>query len=367
MQGRIRELVRKRIAEDEMPSVNAEDLTLFAVAAYEAAGSPREHARIVATHQVGANLVGHDSHGVVLLPTYIDRIRRGHIVPVARPEILVESPTTLAVNGQWGFGPVISEWTMERLVAKAREMRIAAGTIREQSHVGRLADYPLMATRAGFIGLMMADSGQSPKAVAPFGGREARLGTNPLCIAFPSDLPGPVFIDMATSAVAAGKLNVARAQGKPIPLGWLLDKDGKPTTNPNAQLEGGVMLPLGGPEGHKGYGMSFAVETLAAVLPGLGFGVDPKGRHNDGTFMLVIDPRAFSPTDFKAQVEAFVRYLKATPPAEGFDEVFYPGEIEYRTEQRRRREGIPIEETTWRRLAEVAGGLGVSPPRSMPA
>jgi len=119
---------------------------------------------------------------------------------------------------------------------------------------------------------------------------------------------------MATSAVAAGKLNVARARGKPIPLGWLLDKEGRPTTDPNAQLEGGVMLPLGGPEGHKGYGLSFAVEALAAVLPGLGFGVDPKGRHNDGTFMLVVDPTAFSPGDFEEQIEAFVHYLKATRP-----------------------------------------------------
>ena len=127
------------------------------------------------------------------------------------------------------------------------------------------------------------------------------------------------------------------------------------------------MLPLGGPEGHKGYGLSFAVETLAAVLPGLGFGVDPQGRHNDGTFMLVIDPRAFSPTDFKVQVEAFVRYLKATPPADGFDEVLYPGEIEYRTETRRRHAGIPIEEATWRRLGEIATRFGISTPRPLPA
>ena len=348
-----------------MPNVRAEELTAFAIAVYEAAGTPPEHARIVATHQIGANLAGHDSHGVVLLPTYIDRIDRGHIVPAARPDILHESPATIAVNGRWGFGPVISEWTMERLIAKGRETRVASGTVREQSHVGRLADYPLMAARAGFIGLMMADSGRTAKAVAPFGGREARLGTNPVCIAFPSDLPGPIFIDMATSAVAAGKLNLARAQGKPIPPGWLLDRDGKPTTNPNAQLEGGVMLPLGGPEGHKGYGLSFAVETLAAVLPGLGFGVDPRGRHNDGTFMLVLDPGAFSPTDFKVEVAAFARYLKETPPAEGFDEVLYPGEIEHRTEQRRRREGIPIEETTWRRLGEIAARFGISPLRSL--
>jgi len=337
-----------------MPLIGAEELTAFATATYQAAGTPPEHARIVAAHQVGANLAGHDSHGVVLLPTYLERIDRGHIVPAARPRVLSETPTTLAVNGQWGFGPVVSEWTMERCIARARDVQIAAATIREQSHVGRLADYPLMAARAGFIGLMMADSGQAPKQVAPFGGREARLGTNPLSIAFPSDLPGPVFLDMATSAVAAGKLIVARARKQPIPLGWVLDRDGKPTTDPNDYFDGGVMLPLGGPEGHKGYGLSFVVETLAALLPGLGFGIDPQARHNDGVFMLVVDPAAFSPTEFKPQVEAFVRYLKETPPAEGVAEVLYPGELEYRTAQRRRQEGIPIEDETWDRLGQVA-------------
>jgi uncharacterized oxidoreductase len=280
-------------------------------------------------------------------------------MPAARPEILQESGATLAVNGNWGFGPVISEWTMERLIEKARTSGVAVGSVREQSHIGRLADYPLMAAQAGFIGLTMADSGQSPKAVAPFGGREARLGTNPLSIAFPSSIPGGVYIDMATSAVAAGKLNVARARGVPIPLGWLLDKDGKPTTDPNAQSEGGVMLPLGGPEGHKGYVLSFAVETLAAILPGLGFGIDPQGRHNDGVFMLVMDPKALGPGGFPEQVEGFVKYLKETPPADGFTEVLYPGEYEYRTTQRRAAEGIPIEDSTWTRLGQIGERFGV--------
>src|SRR5688572_4150180 len=164
---------------------------------------------------------------------------------------------------------------------------------------------------------------------------------------------------MATSAVAAGKLNVARARGLPIPHGWLLDKDGKPTDDPNAAENGGVMLPLGGPEGHKGYGLSFAVETLSALLPGLGFGIDPQGRHNDGSFMLAIDPGAFMPTaEFKRQVEGFVRYLKDTPPSEGFDEVLYPGEKEHRTEQQRRRDGIPIEDGTWAKIAALAERFG---------
>lgn len=344
-----------------MPTVMPDDLYALAVAIYEAAGTPPEHAAIVARHQVGANVAGHDSHGVQHLPTYVERIDKGHIVPTARPEVIKETPTTLFVNGHWGFGPVVSEWTMERCIAKARTMHVAVACVREQSHVGRLADYPLMAARAGFIGMMMCDSGQSPKEVAPFGGRKGRLGTNPLSIAFPSDLEGPVFIDMATSAVARGKLLLARARNQAIPVGWAVDKDGRPTTDPNAYFDGGVLLPLGGREGHKGYALSFAVETLAAILPGLGFGVDPQGRHNDGAFMVVIDPGAFRPVEeFKAEVAAFARYLKETPPAEGFDEVLYPGEIEYRTEQRRRREGIPIEDATWARIRQVAERFGLT-------
>ncbi|MBI4504772.1 MAG: Ldh family oxidoreductase [Chloroflexi bacterium] len=344
-----------------MPIVMPDDLHALAAAIYQAAGTPPEHARIVASHNVGANLAGHDSHGIVRLPTYVERIAKGHIVPAARPRVIAETPTTLFVDGQWGFGPVISEWTMERLIEKARDVRVAVGAVRDQSHVGRLADYPLKAAQAGFIGLMMCDSGQGTKHVAPFGGRAARLGTNPLAIAFPSDLPGPVFLDMATSAVAGGKLLVARARKQRIPFGWLLDRDGRPTDDPNAQVEGGVMLPLGGPEGHKGYALSFAVETLAALLPGLGFGIDPQGRHNDGAFILVVDPGAFQPpAEFKASVAAFVRYLKETPPAEGFAEVLYPGEIEYRTEQRRRQEGIAVEDDTWQRVSAIAERFGLA-------
>ncbi|MBI3454239.1 MAG: Ldh family oxidoreductase [Candidatus Rokubacteria bacterium] len=343
-----------------MPVVMPDQLHRLAVALYERAGVAPEDARIVADHQVGANLAGHDSHGVVLLPTYLDRIRKGHIVPGAPIEILDETPTTARVNGNWGFGQVVSTRAMELAIAKARRQHVAIVSVFRQSHVGRLGDYPLMAARAGLVGLMMCDSGRAPKQVAPFGGREARLGTNPLSIAFPGDLEAPILIDMATSAAAGGKILVARARHEAIPLGWLVDKEGKPTTDPRALAAGGAMLPLGGPQGYKGSALSFAVETLAAILPGLGFGVDPEGRHNDGAFLLAFDPGAFRPlAGFKAEVSAFARYLKATPPAEGFTEVLYPGEIEYRTEQRRRREGIPIEDETWEKLAALARAAGL--------
>lgn len=343
-----------------MPVVMPDPLHRLAAALYESAGANPREARIVADHQVEANLVGHDSHGVHLLPTYLDRIRKGHIVPGAPIEVLDETETTARVDGHWGFGQVVSTRAMELCIAKARRHRVAIVSVFRQSHVGRLGDYPLMGARAGLVGLMMCDSGQAPKQVAPFGGREARLGTNPLSIAFPSDLEAPVLIDMATSAVAGGKLLVARARREAIPLGWLLDPEGNPTTDPGHFAAGGAMLPLGGPQGYKGSALSFAVETLAAVLPGLGFGVDPTGRHNDGAFLLAFDPGAFRPlAEFKADVAAFARYLNATPPAGGFTEVLYPGEIEHRTALRRRREGIPIEDETWGKLEALARSAGL--------
>jgi uncharacterized oxidoreductase len=343
-----------------MPVVMPTKLHRLAAALYERAGASPDDARVVADHQVDANLAGHDSHGVHLLPTYLDRIRKGHIVPGAPIAVLDETETTARVDGHWGFGQVVSTRAMDLCIAKARGHRVGIVSVFRQSHVGRLGDYPLMAAAAGLVGLMMCDSGQAPKQVAPFGGREARLGTNPLAIAFPSDLEAPVLIDMATSAVAGGKLLVARARREAIPVGWLLDPAGNPTTDPAHFAAGGAMLPLGGPQGYKGSALSFAVETLAAILAGLGFGVDPAGRHNDGAFLLAFDPAAFRPLgEFKAEVAAFARYLKATPPAAGFTEVLYPGEIEHRTAERRRREGIPIEDDTWSRLAALARAAGL--------
>jgi uncharacterized oxidoreductase len=344
-----------------MPVVMPDKLHRLIVALCEHAGVKPEDALVIADHQMASDLAGHASHGVYLLPACLERIKKGHIVPDAPTEILDETPTTARVDGHWGFGQVVSTKAMELCIAKARQHRVGIVSVFRQSHVGRLGDYPLMAARVGLVGLMMCDSGQAPKQVAPFGGRETRLGTNPLSIAFPSDLDAPILIDMATSAVAGNKIAIACARKAKIPTGWILDKDGKPTTNPEDLAAGGMMLPLGGAEGHKGYALSFAVETLAAILPGLGFGVDPEGRHNDGAFLLAFDPGAFRPlAQFKADVTAFAKYLKATKPADGFLEVLYPGEIEYRTEQRRRKEGIPIGDETWRKLETLVRDAGLA-------
>ena len=337
-----------------MPVFPSDYLERVAFHIYRAEGASEEEARIVAAHQIKANLVGHDSHGVIHIPEYVERIHWGHIVPGASFEVVAESPTTARINGHWGFGFVVTERAMGMAIEKARASNVGAMTVFYQSHIGRLGDYATMAAEAGMIGLITADSGAGPKAVAPFGGRERRLGTNPICIALPSDLEGTVLLDMATSAVAGGKIRLAKSRGESIPDSWVIDKDGNPTTNPDDYYQGGAILPVGADQGHKGSGLSFMVEALSAILTGLGFGIDPQARHNDGCFIAVFNVEAFRPlAEFKKEVREFAEFVKDTPPAKGFSEVLYPGEIEWRTEQRRRREGIYIEDETWDQISTL--------------
>ena len=292
-----------------MPVFSHDYLHKVASHIYRAEGASDEEARIVANHQVKANLVGHDSHGVILLPVYVERIRIGHLIPGAPFVVEKESPTTACINGNWGFGFVVTEKAMGMAIEKARANNVAAITVYRQSHIGRLGDYATMAAEEGMIGLITADSGAGPKAVAPFGGRERRLGTNSICIGAPRGLEATLLLDMAT---------------------------------------GGAILPVGADQGHKGSGMSFMVEMFSGILTGLGFGIDPQARHNDGCFLAVFNVEAFRPLEeFKKEARAFAEYIKDTPPAKGFTEVLYPGEIEWRTEQQRREVGIYVEDETW--------------------
>jgi LDH2 family malate/lactate/ureidoglycolate dehydrogenase len=344
-----------------MPRVSAERLHRIGSALLVAAGAPPHEADIVMRHSVDANLAGHDSHGIIQIPTYVDRIQVGHIVPGAPWAIVQESPTSTVIDGFWGFGYVVSEQAMQITIDKARQVNVAATTVFRQGHIGRLASYSLMAAQADMIGLITADSGRAAKQVAPFGGREARIGTNPLSIAVPSNLDGPLFLDMATSAVAAGKISLAVSRGESIPVGWIVDRDGKPTTDPDDLKKGGALLPLGGSEGYKGSGLAVIVEILCGLLTGLGFGQDPTGRHNDGCFMAAFNVAAFRPlAEFKREVTEFAQYLKATPPSEGSTGVLYPGEIEHIREQERRASGIEVEDATWQKLRSLAEGYGLA-------
>ena len=302
-----------------MPNVPADRLVEIANALLQAAGASAEEAATIARYNIGANLVGHDLHGIILIPTYIERIKVGHIVPGAPWTITEETPTTTVIDGNWGFGYVVTDRAMRYTIDKAKRQNVAAATVYRQSHIGRLASYPLMAAREGLIAMITADSGRSAKAVAPFGGAKARLGTNPICFAIPSNLEGPLFFDMATSAAAAGKINVAIARGEQVPAGWLIDADGKPSTDPRVLRQGGALLPVGGAEGYKGYGLATIVEILSGLLTGLGFGVEPTGRHNDGCFIAVFNVAAFRNLDtFKNEVTEFAQYSEGDAAGAGF-------------------------------------------------
>ena len=346
-----------------MTRIAASDLEVLARDLMQAAGALESEAEVIARHLIGANLAGHDSHGVINIAMYIDQMKKGHIVPDAEFEVIEESATTTVIDGHWGFGFSVSERAMEMALDKARIHRLAATTVRRQGHIGRVADYPLMAAEAGMIGLMTADSGRTAKSVAPFGGRTPRLGTNPICIAMPSNLEGPFFLDISTAAAAGGKLSVAASRGETVPEGWVIDAAGNPSISPLAVKQGGALLPLGGSEGHKGYGLAAMVEILSGILTGLGFGVDPSGRHNDGVFMAVFDVSAFRPLDdFKTEVTEFAEYLRATPTAAGVEQVYYPGEIEYVRSKNNLVEGIEIASATYDELRDLADELGVEMP-----
>lgn len=344
-----------------MPTIPHETLTRMLEDIYQAKGVSPEEAAIVTRHQVTADLVGHGSHGVMRTPRYVGQIDRGEIVPGASFDVERSSPTTAVIDANWGFGFVQTERAMNLAIEMAGETGVGAVTIRYQGHIGRLGTYAQMAADQGMIGLLAADSGRGPKAVAPFGSSEARLGTNPICLGVPRASGPPAVLDMATSAVAAGKVAVARSREEPMPKGWVVGPDGEPTTDPNAYYDGGALLPLGGDQGHKGYGLSFMVEILCGLLTGLGFGVAADGRHNDGCFLAVFNIAHFRDrASFLGEVDDFVDYIKASKPARGFTEVLYPGEMEARSSEQRLQQGIPVDDNSWSALSSLVDELGVS-------
>ncbi len=293
--------------------------TVSRVSARRCSGPPARRRRkpsAVAVGCVNANLAGHDSHGVIAIPTYIDRIKAGHIVPGAKWTIVRESPTTTVIDGHWGFGFHVNAKAMALTIEKAKTANVAACTVFRQSHVGRLAAYPMMAMRAGMIGIAAADSGRSPKHVAPFGGREARLGTNPISIAVPSDLEAPFYLDMATSAVAAGKIALSVARGEQIPQGWIIDAEGRHTTDPTQYRKGGALLPLGGSEGYKEAVWPPWSRCCAACSRAWALASSrPAATTTDASWRCSMSPRSARLKDFEKEVGEFARYLKSTPPS----------------------------------------------------
>ncbi len=316
-----------------------------------AAGTPGDIAAVVIDHLVDANLAGHDSHGVIVIPRYLDEIRRGYLVPGARPAIVRQAGGTALVDAGHGFGHHAALFATDRGVQMARETGVSLVGVVECGHIGRLGTYVSRAAEQGAVSFV-TNGGLSPHVV-PFGGKKATVGTNPVAFGFPADRSPAFMADFATSSVAGNKLLVARAKGESVSPGLLLDKDGNPTTNPADFWDGGGLLPFGG---HKGYALGLVSALLASVLTGA-----LETTYDWGVCILTIDAGVFRPVSEVRQAadRAFAR-VKATPPAAGSPGVMIPGEPELATRERRLREGIPLDDDTWAKVSAAAASLGVA-------
>jgi uncharacterized oxidoreductase len=326
-----------------------------------AAGSPQEEAETVTRLLVEANMVGHDSHGVIRIPQYLTSINNGDVQVGARVEVVQETAVALVLDGHWGFGQVIAERAVRMGVGKAKAAGLAAVTIRNSNHIGRLGSYVEDIARQGLIGLLFANAHGAAPSVVPWGGRHGRLATNPLAAGIPRSSGEPIVLDMTTSIVAEGKVRVKRNRGEPVPEGWIVDPEGEPTTDAKAFYgpPRGSILPFGGSAGYKGYGLSVAVDLLAGALSGAGC-TGTSTQIGNAVLMLILDVAAFVPAeDFDREVEEFSGWVKSSPPAAGFEEILFPGDIENRERERRGREGIFVEEETWRQIAGCGADLGV--------
>jgi uncharacterized oxidoreductase len=346
-----------------MPNFTEQQLNNIAADIFEAAGVPRDEAEIISELLVAANLAGHDSHGVLRIPQYIGLMESGQIHPGAPMEVERESASHALINGNWGFGHVIAQKAMSLAIQKAKSSTISAISIYNCNHIGRLGSYPVMAADEGLLGMVMANAGGTALYVAPFGGTDGRLATNPLSIAAPTRDDYPILLDITSSVVAQGKIRVALNRGDSVPLGWLINSKGEPTTDPH-DLNGpppGALLALGGIAGHKGFALALMIDVLGGALSGAGCSGSGNTRLQNGVLMVAIDIAKFTPLeDFYTRVDELVAHVKSSPLAPGFDEILVPGEIEARREQQGSQEGITLDDETWRQIQETAAALGIS-------
>lgn len=356
-----------------MAVLSAESLRRFATAVFSAMGAPEEVAAKVAHHLVLSNLSGHDSHGVLRIPLYVQMFDLGSLLPARLPEIVRESPVSTLVDAHRGFGQYSTLFTLERSMEKAASAGVAVGAVRHSTHTGRLGTYSEIAAGRGFVCIVTSGSaGPGYGLVAPFGGAGRFLSTNPWTVGIPAGPTRSSFIyDAATTTIAEGKNRLAQVKGVRVPAGALVDVEGQPTTDPEDLYRGGTLTPLGGVEaGHKGYGYSMA----AAFLGALAIIGDPDPTSAGalggfsgaaGVFVTVVNPALFGDADEYARLVArTLDDVKKVNPRPGVAEVLYPGEPEARARELRAVDGIPVPEALWREFTGIGQRFGVEFPES---
>jgi len=342
---------------------DAARLTRAVHAVIAAGGSDAGECELVAANLVGANLTGHDSHGVGMVPRYADSLLEGGLVVNRTPVVRLDTGTLLVLDGDAGYGQSIAFRAMELAIERARRHGSCIMGLHNVHHIGRIGHWAEQAIAAGLVSIHFVNVLSRP-IVAPWSGRDARFGTNPFCVGIPFPAGSPVVLDMATSAIAQGKARVAFNQGAELSPGKLLDSSGEPTVNPvfGVKPPYGALLPMGE---HKGYGLAVVCELLGGALAGghTWRGPDPgRRRVQNGMLAILIDPAALgAPDRMSAEVEAFIEWVKASPAAQGSDGVMIAGDPERRYRAARLAGGVPVDPNTWEEILAAAGRLGAEP------
>ncbi|HBB18739.1 MAG TPA: malate dehydrogenase [Syntrophus sp. (in: bacteria)] len=320
---------------------------------------PRDEAEITAGSLITANLRGVDTHGVLRLPLYAARLKRGAMTPSVTLTTEKETVATALLDGHNGIGQVVACRAMEIAIRKAREAGVSYVAVKHSNHFGAAAYYPMMALEHDMIGLAFTNA--SPR-LAPTGGAVKLLGNNPFCVAVPTGQRPPIVLDMANSVVAAGKIRVRQKEGRPIPEGWALDEFGEPTTDPVAAMKG-ILLAIGG---YKGYGITFAVDLLTGVLADSSYGPRVKPIDNEvepaGTAHSFMAIALWAFTDvaaFKSRMDAYIDEIKSSKKAKGSEAIYVAGEPEYIKVQERMGKGIPLQPKVAAELSALGEELGI--------
>ena len=356
-------------------TVPAETLRTFIAAIFSAAGCDAEEAARIGLHLVSANLAGHDSHGVIRVPRYVEWLGSGRVRAGQQPTVVAESATHAVLDGNLGFGQSIGPAAVDLGIIKARAAGLAVVTLRNSGHIGRIGDWAERAAEAGLVSIHFVNVGMG-EVVAPFGGVDRRFGTNPLCIGVPQPEGPPLLLDFATSIVAEGKVLVASNGGVSIPGDALIGPDGALSGDPTAlygSIEGThVRDPGNGPGalrafgGHKGSGIAFMCEILAGCFAGSPTASPvPGGKRGgivNGMVSIYLDPSHFSGAGFAQTAREYADWVRASRPAAPDGEVLVPGDAEARTRALRLIDGVPLQPDTWAAIKATGQALGVSPP-----
>ncbi len=342
-------------------NIQPDRLQSLVASIFRAAGCQPAEAQRVALRLTEANLVGHDSHGVIRVATYVQWLQAGKVLADRSMQIVVENDAMAVVDGQYGFGQTIGEQAVRLGIEKCSRHGVSVIALRNSGHLGRIGDWPLMAAEAGKMSLHFVNTTGAGILVAPFGGINRRLSANPIAAGVPLAGRRPMLLDISTCTLAEGKIRVALNKGVAVPEECIIDSHGQPTTDPKVfyGTPPGAILPIAG---HKGYGLAMLCEIMAGALTGGGCSDPAKAdRVINGMLSIYLDPSFFqSDANFQADIARFIAWVKSSEKTDPNGEILIPGDIEDRTKDKRQRDGIELDATTWAQIQGTARSLGLN-------